>query len=657
MKRAITFLLTVCFLANAFQGISQTRRIDSLLREMKSAHTDVQKLKTALAICEDYKAVSRDTLDFYAFYARQLAEKTNNKVLKDLAELAVASDYLRWGWGDSVLVTVTPLINRNKVGNAEERSVYFKALRLKALSYGSKSRFQEALEVLYKIINEAEQYKDTLALGENLNTIGSIALARNNPKEALKWLSRVGALELDRPEFKNIQGAVYVNMAEAYLQMNKMDSAGFFIKKGILIFKETENMFNLAMALQKQSAIFIATGQLHEAEQSLKEMIQYRSESGDRDMYLDDNISMIDFYIETKQIDKAIELCKQVLATGNLHNNEGDSSRVFANNINIQLEYFKKLAQCYKIKGDEKLYAETLEKIINASDSFYQVNSAEAIAELQTKYEVQKKENTIMQQTMAINRKNSRFYVLTIIAVFVVLTLAIWFFSFRKREKYKLRTILEKEKLLAAQSVAKAEENERKRIAADLHDNLGTFAAAILSNLDLIQPLDEAQSKSAIHELRNNSQAVVSQLHDTIWALKKDALPLTSISDRIKLFIQRIQPSYPNISINVVEKIDQDDTLSPAHAFHLFRIIQEALNNSLRHSKAKEIIIGIQSNDKEWSVTITDDGTGIDISNTKGNGLVNMKERAKEAGMKIEWVVGEVSGTKVIISKNTSVTT
>lgn len=657
MKRAIAFILIGCFLANAFQSISQTRRIDSLLLEMRSANTDVQKLKTALAICEDYKAVSRDTLDFYSFYARQLAEKINNSSLKDLAELAVASDYLRWGWGDSVLVTVTPLINRNKASNPEERSIYFKALRLKALSYGTKSRFQEALEVLYKIINEAEQHKDTLTLGENLNTIGSVALARNNPKEALKWLSRVGALAVDRPDFKNIQGAVYVNMAEAYLQMNKMDSADFFIKKGILTFKETENIFNLAMALQKQSAIFIAAGQLPEAEKSLKEMIKYRSESGDRDMYIDDNISLIDFYIETKQIDKAIDLCKQLLVTGNLHNNEGDSSRVFSNNINIRLEYFKKLAQCYKIKGDEKLYAETLENIINATDSFYTVNSAEAIAELQTKYEVQKKENTIMLQTMAINRKNSRFYVMSIIVVFVLLTLGIWFFSYKKREKYKLRTILEKEKLLAAQSVAKAEENERKRIAADLHDNLGTFAAAILSNLDLIQPKDEAQSNSAIHELRNNSQAVVSQLHDTIWALKKDALPLTSISDRIKLFIQRIQPSYPSIGINVVEKIDHDYTLSPAHAFHLFRIIQEALNNALRHSKASEITVGLQSNGKEWSVTIVDDGSGIDSSKTKGNGLVNMKERAKEAGMKIEWVAGEGTGTKVIISKDTSVAT
>ncbi|MBS1748956.1 MAG: hypothetical protein JST63_03555 [Bacteroidetes bacterium] len=634
---ALKCFFLVCCVAHT--GLCQTNRADSLLKKMYTAHTDREKLEAALAVCEDYRVVSRDTLDYYAFYARSLAEKINNKKLKDLAELAVAADYLRWGWMDSVQVTVTPVLEQNSKENTNERPVYFKALRLKAMSYAMQSRFQEGLAVLYKIINEAEAYKDTLTLSENINTIGSVELGLNKPREALTWLSRAHSLTTDAPAYKDIKAAVFVNMAEAYLQMKKNDSANIYINKGISLFTETENLFNLAIALQKQSAIFIASGHIDKAENSLKELIALRKKGGDSAVFVGDNVNLVNFYIQTKQVDKAIDYCKALLVIGDLHSSSTGSSLNLANHINIRLDYYELLAKCYKIKGDNKQYMQTLEQIIAAKDSFYQYNSAQAIAELQTKYEVQRKENTIIQQQLSIIRKNNRFYTLLGVALFILLTLAVWFYGYRKKEKF-----------IAAQSVARAEENERKRIATDLHDNLGAFAASIISNLDLIKPVAESRSQTAIQELRNNSQAMVAQINDTIWALKKDALPLTSISDRIKSFIQRIQASYPDTPVNVVERIEQDITLSPAHAFHLFRIAQEALNNALRHSGALEIMVIIQSSKDHWQMIIADDGTGMPSQEAKGNGLQNMKERAREAGWLIRWKAGEASGTQVIIS-------
>jgi hypothetical protein len=109
------------------------------------------------------------------------------------------------------------------------------------------------------------------------------------------------------------------------------------------------------------------------------------------------------------------------------------------------------------------------------------------------------------------------------------------------------------------QAVADAEENERKRIAADLHDNLGAFAASIASNLDLFNIGDfDDQYKTALQELNKNSQSIVSQLGDTIWALNRDNLTLTAISDRIKLFLNQLKKSYSNIDMIVLENINQD---------------------------------------------------------------------------------------------------
>lgn len=206
-------------------------------------------------------------------------------------------------------------------------------------------------------------------------------------------------------------------------------------------------------------------------------------------------------------------------------------------------------------------------------------------------------------------------------------------------------------------AVAEAEEAERKRIAADLHDSLGAYAASIASNIDRIY-FSETENGNliALKELRNNSQSIVAQLGDTIWALKKDALSLTAISDRLKIFIQKIQTSYPNIVIDVFENITVDPLLPPSQAFHLFQIVKEAVNNALRHSHCKTIILTIVG-DQNWKVSISDNGRGMlhSVTTTEGgNGVINMKSRAREAGWLIEWQQNKAGGTQVIIESTTN---
>jgi signal transduction histidine kinase len=219
----------------------------------------------------------------------------------------------------------------------------------------------------------------------------------------------------------------------------------------------------------------------------------------------------------------------------------------------------------------------------------------------------------------------------------------------------KMEIALAEEKIEAEKAIAEAEEKERRRIAADLHDNLGAYAASIAANVDHISLQSGNESNFSLQELRNNSQAIVSQLSDTIWALKKDALSLTAISDRLKVFIQQIQPGYPHISFDVTEDIETDFLLPPSQAFHLFRIMQEAINNAVRHSGCTNVSVLIESAG-QWKISIKDDGKGIAQNNTVktgGNGIGNMKSRAHDAGWNIEWLRNGAGGTSVAIGPAT----
>ncbi|HQV61682.1 MAG TPA: ATP-binding protein, partial [Chitinophagaceae bacterium] len=349
---------------------------------------------------------------------------------------------------------------------------------------------------------------------------------------------------------------------------------------------------------------------------------------------------------------------KVIQLTGNVYDTAAKESATFTNDPKMRLAYFQALSKYYKQAGMYPEYQETLEQIIAAKDSFYVANSAQAIADAEAKYEVQKKENTILQQKYGLQRKNFFIYGAFGLLALALITVYFIFRDYRRRQRLKMTLALAEEKRITINAVKAAEEKERVRIAADLHDNLGSYAASLSSNLGYIQPLDkESAMSNAFRELNNNSNAIISELNDTIWVLKKEALSLTAISDRIKVFISRIQKSYPDLHIEVEEQVKTDHQLPSSQAFHLYRVLQEAINNALKHSKGKNIKVKI-TGDNNWNVSVADDGTGIDLSNESagggGNGLNNMKERCKEAGWDISWEKIDSGGTTVRILPTTN---
>jgi signal transduction histidine kinase len=655
VKKATLFLVTIAFWLAS--GTAQTRIIDSLKRQVWTQSTEQGKLKAILQLCEESRSLHRDTLEYYANYARRLAAKVGDQRDRVLAELAIANMNYRWGWIDTALAIIDPVIKSLHTEDNNVRDLKFKLERQKALYLGGQLRYSDALTVLYKLVNEAEKYRDTLTIGANINTIGSVALQRSAPRIALTWLQRALIYNTHDLRYEPVLAAIYTNMADAYLQLQKLDSAEYYIRKGVGLFSKEQNLSNLAHALQRQSSIYIRKKEFDKAEMALRQMIDVRRQTNDGAMWLDDNLTLVDFYLETGQADKAIELCRQALLRGNVADSSQPVGRIFANNVNLRLDYYQALARAYKYAGRDSLYQETLERIISAKDSFYLANSAQAIAEVQTKYEVQKKENLIIQQKLDLTRKNNLFYLTVAAVVFVAVVALILFESYRRREKLKVRLMLEKEKDMAQKAVATAEENERKRIAADLHDNLGAYAASIASNLDVIHTEGrDDQEIIALHELHNNSRSIVSQLGDTIWALNKEALTLTAISDRLKILVKRIAPSYPQIEIEVTENVVQDTGLPPTQAFHLYQIVQEALVNAVRHSGGNRVQIHIEAADS-WQIIITDNGRGIWTENSKltggGNGMENMRKRASTGGWVVNWKPATPSGTTVSIGPTT----
>jgi len=230
----------------------------------------------------------------------------------------------------------------------------------------------------------------------------------------------------------------------------------------------------------------------------------------------------------------------------------------------------------------------------------------------------------------------------------------LWVRNQKNKQKAKMQNAIEEEKRQSAQSILDAEEKERKRIAADLHDNIGAYATAIAANVESIAGKGFEASAGQLQNLQNHSREIIYSLRDTIWVLNKDNITITGISDRIKNYINKLKPAYENINISVEENIQNDLRVGSQKALNIFRMMQEAIHNALKHSFAKHITINIES-DSTILIKIKDDGIGIMADkNNEGNGLRNMKARAADAAIKFEVLSFLNEGTEIRMETTTN---
>ena len=209
-----------------------------------------------------------------------------------------------------------------------------------------------------------------------------------------------------------------------------------------------------------------------------------------------------------------------------------------------------------------------------------------------------------------------------------------------------------KRKLAELQSEHKIQ-LERERISRDLHDSIGAYANAILYKTDLLQQETlNVHRDELMKDLRFASKDIITSLRETIWALQKEEYSTEECLMRIRNFIQPFNRYYPHIHFSVTGTADALKKLNNNKSLNLVRIVQEAVTNAIKHANATHIYVSSEMLKDDWKIVVTDDGTGFPVSEMEkngGNGLGNMKQRAKDAGFDIMIDSGGTAGTSITI--------
>lgn len=230
------------------------------------------------------------------------------------------------------------------------------------------------------------------------------------------------------------------------------------------------------------------------------------------------------------------------------------------------------------------------------------------------------------------------FYFLSLLFVGAVVTYFLYGYNDRKFQE-KLRQIAIQNELNA----------ERQRISRDLHDNIGAYTTSLISKVDQLQ--NDPEDLANVNEIRDNAGQIMTLLRQTIFVLNARESSLENYLDSFLNYCFKFFKSYPHIKLKIEENIINNRMLDSTVAITIFRILQEAMQNIVKHSAATEVKI-ILTSDKKFTMQMIDNGKGFDVNNTqKGYGLGNMRERAMEIDYSLDIVSGD-SGTVLTLREN-----
>jgi two-component system, NarL family, sensor kinase len=649
MMKNIISLLWLVLVTVPCASFGQFPKLDKARADIYNAKTDEAKLNSLLAIASFKNSMNADSINYYAQWTKKLAiQLKNNKALLSAEQSLLAAEMIR-GNTDSVIPKMESNVIFRDVKKVDT-TVYYKLQLLKANVLNRQNKRTEALELELKLLDETEKEGNTYSELFVLNYIGATySNMPNTTREAEKtWLQAIDIInKKDSTRFKEIECYVLSNLAILYLGKfyttptnGLSDTCLYYLNRTVDLSRQTEAMGVLASILSYRGNFYGYKKNFAAGEADFKELLEIRKKIGDPLYISEDYKNMAAFYFQTNQYEKCLAIAQEGLQLCNRYNIK-----------ETEISLLGLIASVYKTNKAYEKYAATLENIIVLSDSSNRINSADKIAEIQTKYEVQKKETLIAQQKLDLFRRNLLLYGAGIAALLLA---AFFIFRFKKYQQ-RQKIIMEQKRKQNELAVKDAEENERKRIAAELHDNLGVQANAILYNSGLLS-IENDNDKHVVTDLQETAKEMLHNLRETLWAMKATDVTVTDLWLRIINFMKQMGRHYSNIDFKVEGLPPENFMIASNQALHIVLVFQESVNNSVKHANATVITAASMHTNAGWQIQLSDNGKGFNLNDAKAKpdsyGLSNMRQRAKEGNFNYHIESAIDKGTTATIRVN-----
>jgi signal transduction histidine kinase len=251
-------------------------------------------------------------------------------------------------------------------------------------------------------------------------------------------------------------------------------------------------------------------------------------------------------------------------------------------------------------------------------------------------------------RTQAIYAQTKRNVYIFLAAVLIVVVLtSIYLVMYNRRMFEHVATLSERRSELARQLIS-MQENTFRSISRELHDEFGqilTAVGAMLQRAFRRTPEEAGTDRADLREIHETVQATLEKVRTLSQALHPVVLDDAGFEGAVDAYLPRYEKQ-TGISIQY-RKTGAGRELDRGIAIHLYRVLQEALNNVARHSKSKTAAVRLSFLPDSVVLEVEDEGVGFGARDGKGMGLVSMRERAELVNGQVEFLAREGGGALV----------
>lgn len=536
-----------------------------------------------------------------------------------------------------------------------------------ALVYRNIGDYNKALEYFYENIaifetmalDEKTQNEGKLKLASTFGNMGIIHYNIKDYENAIKYYAKAQAIFEDYGN-KPAVASCLNNIGNVYMDEEKLDEAESYFTKTIQIREEIGDKKGMSSVYNNMGMVYEKKGQLEQAIKYYTSSLLLKKEINHLSGQVTtlNNLAMAN--LKLKKYNDALDFALTSLELGKKLNMAED-----------QAITYQTLSKIYEAKSDYNKALSCQKEYQYLNDSLFTVEKNKQIVELETKYETQQKEKEIEDlkkndeiQKLELAKKSltirARTLLIIVLTVTIILIISLFIFIYL-RNKQKQKQILQ-EKLLEERkqrikSIITAQDQERSRIARDLHDGIGQMLSAasmnwkhFASNKEII----EAGSREKLVELSGTLDSVCEEVRNISHHMMPGALRKSGLSLTIKDLLEN---TFSNTSINFsYDTFGFDQRIDESKEVSIYRVCQELAANVLKHSGCNKVDVQLYKNNNSIILVVEDNGKGIPVAAEGGMGLKNIISRAEamNGSFMIEKapLAGTVATLKIPLFKN-----
>jgi two-component system NarL family sensor kinase len=510
-----------------------------------------------------------------------------------------------------------------------------------------KGKHDQALKIYMDALQMAEQEKLHLQIAAVCNEIGTLLKKNKELQKALGYYTRALAEATVVKHDEQMANACN-NIGLIYEEEGKYEKALLQYQKSLLAYQKIKDKLGESYSLEYIGYVYALMKNYDLAVANLQKSLSLRIELKDNYGIAICLIELTEVFRDKKDHRLAIAYAKRAIS--------------FSREINypdMLQKGYELLAEIYGREQNFTAAYQAHQQYTAVKDSIFNIEKSKQIGELQTKYETEKKqqsidllnkENTI--QKLKLTQRDGMIGI--ICAIFLCCSFIAYLLYNRSRLKQQTRLQAEvmTQQDLATKAVLTAEENERKRIAGELHDGLGQMFSAVKLNLSAIGEnltfKDEHNEKmfdKTLHLVDESCKEVRAISHQ----MTPNVLLKAGLTSAVRDFIDKIDARKLKVNLTT---FGLHDRLDPNIEIVLYRVIQETVNNVIKHAKASSLDIQLTKDVEGVNVMIEDNGTGFNVAQLEkfdGIGLKNIRTRVAYLKGTVDFSSRPDEGTLVAI--------